>query len=138
MIPQTKGRMLTRLVSVNDQSRQTFLATLISAAAAAHIHHLITKSFSRHKALDSLYSDLPGLVDTVVEECLGEYGPADAYPAITVSVQPQDDPLAFVTNLLDYVKQTRYEVSDESYIQNSIDAICSLLSRVKYMLRDLK
>lgn len=138
MIPQTKGRVLTRLASVNEQTRQTFLATLISAAASAQIHHLITKSFSRHKALDSLYSDLPGLVDTVVEECLGEYGPMDAYPAITVSVQPQDDPLAFVINLLDYVKQNRYEVSDESYIQNSIDAICSLLSRVKYMLRDLK
>lgn len=138
MIPQTKGRVLTRLAAVNEQSRQEFLATLISAAATAHIHHLITKSFSRHKALDSLYSDLPGLVDTVVEECLGEYGPADAYPAITVSVQPQDDPLVFAVNLLDYVKQNRYEVSDESYIQNSIDAICSLLSRVKYMLRDLK
>lgn len=138
MIPQTKGRMLTRLVAVSEETRQQFLATLISASATAHIHHLKTKSFSRHKALDLLYSDLPGLVDTVVEECLGEYGPAENYPAITVGVQPQDDPLDFATNFLDYVKQTRYEVSDESYIQNSIDAICSLLSRVKYMLRDLK
>jgi hypothetical protein len=138
MIPQTKGRMLTRLATVNEQARQQFLATLISASASAHIHHLKTTSFSRHIGLDKLYSDLPGLVDALVEECLGEYGPANTYPPITVNVSPDANPLGFVEDLFDYVKTNRYEVSDESYIQNSIDAICSLLSRVKYMLRDLK
>lgn len=138
MIPQTKGRMLTRLVSVSEETRQQFLATLIVASASAHVHHLKTTSFSRHIGLDKLYSDLPGLVDALVEECLGEYGPSNIYPPITVEVAPDADPLAFVTDLFDYVKQTRYEISDESYIQNSIDAICSLLSRVRYMLRDLK
>lgn len=138
MIPQTKGRMLTRLATVSESVRQEFLATLISASARAHIHHLKTKSYSRHEALGALYGDLPGLVDTVVEECLGEYGPNDAYPSSAVSVTPEDDPLGYVTELMDYVKATRYEVSDQSYIQNSIDAICSLLSRTKYKLRDLK
>jgi len=138
MNPQTKGRMLTRIAPVSEGIRLEFIAHLISASAALHIHHLKTPSFSRHIALNDLYENLPELVDTLAEECLGEYGPVSAYPAATVSVAPSDDPLGFVSELLDYIKANRYQVSDESYIQNSIDAICSLLSRNKYKIRDLK
>ena len=138
MIPQTKGRMLTRLATVSEPARLEFLARLLSASASVHIHHLKTSSFSRHEALNDLYTELPGLVDTLDEECRGEYGSSNLYPPVTVSVLPEDDPLTFVTELFDFVKVNRYEVSDESYIQNSIDAICSLLSRTKFKLRDLK
>lgn len=138
MNPQTKGRILTRIAPVTSEARVEFLARLISASAALHIHHLKTPSFSRHDALNGLYSELPGLVDTLAEECIGEYGPIVHYPAVTAGVAPESDPLGFVTELFDYVKANRYQVSDESYIQNSIDAICSLLSRNKYKIRDLK
>lgn len=138
MNPQTKGRMLTRIAPVSQESRLEFLARLLSASAALHIHHLKTPAFSRHDALNDLYTGLPGLVDTLAEECLGEYGPVNNYPPVTVSVSPEEDPLGFVSELLDFVKASRYQVSDESYIQNSIDSICSLLSRNKYKIRDLK
>ena len=138
MNPPTKGRMLTRIMPVSESARLEFLARLLSASAALHIHHLKTSSFSRHDALNGLYTGLPGLVDTLAEECLGEYGPVNDYPPVTVSVAPGEDPLGFVTELFDYVKANRYQVSDESYIQNSIDSICSLLSRNKYKIRDLK
>lgn len=114
-----------------------FFLTLLHAATNAHILHLQTKSFSEHSALGEFYSELPDLVDSVIEAVQGLTGeiiqyPVDYYP-------PLDNGLDELEALKEYVEQERYVVlPKESEIQNEVDAIAKLIDSTLYKLRFLK
>jgi hypothetical protein len=40
----------------------------------AHVAHLQTKSYSRHKALNKVYDELPDMLDSLLESWQGKYG----------------------------------------------------------------
>jgi hypothetical protein len=110
---------------------------LLHAATNAHILHLQSKSFSEHSALGEFYSELPDLVDGVIEAVQGLTGeiiqyPVDYYP-------PLDNGLDEIEALKEYVESERYRVlPQESEIQNEVDAIAKLIDSTLYKLRFLK
>lgn len=115
-----------------------FFATLLNSATTAHILHLQTGSYSQHKALDTLYSELPDLTDGLIEAYQGKYGVVGNYPA--QSVTTPSDALGFVKELRSYVENNRYAVLKQSdtELQNITDEITSLLDSTIYKLTFLK
>ena len=47
----------------------------------AHLEHFKTGSYAAHKALETLYTDLPDTVDSFVEQWQGKHGKIEAYPS---------------------------------------------------------
>lgn len=115
-----------------------FFGKLLESITIAHILHLQQGgpgSFARHMALGDLYDGLDDLTDSLIEEYQGCYDLVTDYKATYTT---PGDALSFVDELYDYVQANRFDLSDESHIQNRIDEICSLISRTKYKLRFLE
>lgn len=115
-----------------------FFGRLLEAVTVGHILHLQEHgpgSFARHMALGDFYSGLDDLTDALIEEYQGCYALVMDYKR---SIETPDDAFHFVEALYEYVQESRYEVSDESHIQNRIDEICQLISRTKYKLAYLE
>ena len=113
-----------------------FILTLLHAATNTRILHWQTKSFAEHTALGEFYSELPELIDAVVEAIQGlneeiiEY-PKDYYP-------PLDSGLDELLSLKEYVQENRKVLPQNSEIQNLVDEIASSIDSTIYKLRFLK
>lgn len=127
--------MIPPAASTNPVAAE-FFATLLHAATSGHILHLQTRSYAEHKALDEFYSELPGLVDDLIESYQGKYGLVLDYPSgyQVPSSTPQD----FVSALSDYVIATRSQVAPDSELQNELDAIQTLINSTLYKLSFLR
>ena len=134
MKPARVSRMIPPLSSANATAAEFFI-TLMHAATSGHILHFQTRSYAQHVTLDGFYSELPGLVDEVVEAYQGKYGLILDYPN-GYSV-PTSTPLEFVSVLSDYVQSTRASVAPDSEIQNLIDGIQDHIDSTLYKLRFL-
>jgi len=106
-------------------------ATLLNSVTVAHILHLQTRSYAKHKALENLYEGLPDLADDLIESYQSKYGIAE-YPA--QSVATPSDALEFVKGLREYVTAKRYAVAKDSELQNITDEITQLLDSTIYKL----
>ena len=127
------------MIPPNSSSNPTaaeFFATLLHAATSGHILHLQTRSYAEHKALDEFYSELPGLVDSLIESYQGKYGLVLDYPSGYQA--PTATPQEFVSALSDYVMGTREAVASDSELQNDIDAIQTLINSTQYKLTFLR
>ena len=113
-----------------------FFMVLLQAAVVAHILHLQTRSFSEHMALNTLYTELPELTDSLIEAYQGKYGLVMDYP-VKPPMPAATNCVAFVTGLNRYVDETRMDVSDDSEHQNLIDEIVQLLDSTTYKLKFL-
>lgn len=122
-------------VSSNKKAHEFFMV-LLQASVVAHVLHLQTRSYAEHMALDALYSELPGLADTLIEAYQGKYGLVEDYPH-PVPLPASNNPVAFVVGLNKYVDQNREAVSDDSEHQNLIDEIVQLLDQTIYKLKYL-
>lgn len=109
---------------------------LLNAATQAHLLHLKSKSYSEHKALEGLYTELPELVDSLVESFQGINGLVENYPPQTIAVS--SDALKFVEVLSQFVVNNRSSVGQESELQNQVDEIKSLIDSTRYKLVNLK
>jgi hypothetical protein len=113
-----------------------FFLTLLHAATNTHILHLQSKSFAEHSALGEFYTELPELIDNVIEAIQGlkqeiiTY-PVDYYP-------PLDNGLDELLSLKDYVEENRGSLPQNSEIQNEVDSIAKLIDSTIYKLKFLR
>jgi Family of unknown function (DUF5856) len=119
-----------------NKKASEFFSVLLQAAVVAHILHLQARSFAEHMALDTLYSELPGLTDSLIESYQGKYGLVMDYPP-KPPMPAATNCVAFVTGLNKYIDDVRLEVSDDSEHQNAIDEIVTLLNSTTYKLKFL-
>lgn len=113
-----------------------FISKLLLAAAQVHVHHLTTKSFAAHKALNELYDALPDLADGLAES-MQNNGIITGYAqSISLNENP-DNAVAFIESLRSYVETTRKDMPQDSYVQNQIDSIVEELSSTLYKLKFL-
>lgn len=113
-----------------------FFLTLLHAATNTHILHLQTTSYAEHVALGEFYTELPELVDTVIESIQGRYGQIIQYPQEYFI--PSNSGLEELEALKTYVEQGRQMLPQDSEIQNDVDAISSLINSTIYKLKFLK
>jgi hypothetical protein len=115
-----------------------FLITLLNAATVGHVLHLRSRSYSEHKALNTFYSELPDLVDAVIEAWQGRHQELVQYPDQMVELSEHDDSLEFLMFLKILVDEDRGVLGDESEIQNLVDEIAALIDSTIYKLTFLK
>jgi len=114
------------------------LITLLNSATIAHVLHLRSRSFAEHKALNTLYSEMPDLVDAVVEAWQGRHGTLIDYPDQVVEISENRNALEYVVYLKMVLEEERYVLGNSSEIQNLVDGIAELLDSTIYKLTFLK
>ena len=114
------------------------LITLLNAATIGHVLHLQSRSYAEHKALNKFYSELPDLVDSVIEAWQGRNGELVQYPDQIVELSESGSALEFVTYVKILLEEERYVLGEESEIQNLVDEIAALIDSTLYKLTFLK
>lgn len=116
----------------------TFVSTLLHSATLTHLMHFKSKSYSEHVALGAYYDAIPELVDGLVESIQGAYETIiDPYPSMFGNGN-NEDPLAYMISLRNYVRDYRQQMPQDSEIQNEIDNVANLLNTTVYKLKFLK
>ena len=121
-----------------DESLTDLVMCLLHSATVTHIMHWQTESYAAHIALGEYYSEIPELVDSVIEAYQGKTGiilrkfpiETDDYEAMT--------PLAYMEYLSEEMTEGRALFGEDSEIQNLVDAICDLIDSTMYKLRRFK
>ena len=108
------------------------LGQLFQSRDIIHLSHLQTTSFSEHKALDGYYSDLLGLVDSLVESYFGTIGKRLNFK---IPGSEYMNAKAHLTYMRDYVMKHRNVFgADNTHLQNILDEIIALITSTLYQL----
>ncbi|CAB4136529.1 hypothetical protein UFOVP306_22 [uncultured Caudovirales phage] len=120
----------------NDPVMQ-FVMCLLHSVTGAHILHLISQSYSQHKALETYYTEIGDHVDDFVEAFQGKYGLLTNF---TSGFEPPNDALEYLTYLKEEVYTLRYTdgFPEDTELQNLTDEIAQLIDSTLYKLRFLK
>ena len=132
-----KGSLLYGADTADAGGAAGFIAKLLHAATAIHMHHLMVDgpgSYAAHTAL-GMYNDLVDLADGLAESWMGCTGEKLKFSGGTFELGA--DPIATVRGVYDYVESQRGLMGTESHIQNDIDGICTLLASTLYKLTRL-
>ena len=101
----------------------------------AIVWHHQTTSFSCHKALDNYYNEIVGLVDGLVESVSGVYGCPTGYELVNpIDYQSVEQVQAYFQALYAEIQSERTMTFQESWIQNQIDEIATLVAETLYLL----
>lgn len=114
---------------------QDFVMCMLHSQTNTHIQHLQTRSYAEHKALQGYYEGIDGLIDSFVEAYQGKYGIIDNYPT---DYEPAPAPIEYLVSIVDYIKQAREYLPQDSELQNIVDEMASLADSTLYKLRFLK
>lgn len=121
-----------QLKSSKTISIDEFISYLFHVRNCLHLHHLATKSYAAHMALNSAYDDILGIIDT-----LAETAQTDVLLKLSIPESKlEGDALGYVKKVLQYVREYR-SVFPHSFQQNEIDNLEMLLSSTIYKLKFL-
>lgn len=112
-----------------------FISYLFSTRDGAHLLHLKSTSYAQHKALDDYYSGIVDLIDGLAESIQGKYGILNI-PNVTCDCNL--DPLSYFEKCVESVCNMRKNIPQDSYIQNQVDEVESLMYSTIYKLKFLK
>lgn len=119
-------------MSINE-----YFGTLLQSVTEAHKQHLMTGKYSKHKALNEFYDEMPELIDSLIEHYQGEHGKVEGYKN-TIMVEGKDA-VKYMEELLEYTKkgQDEFFMNDKS-LSSDVDAIVGLIDSTLYQLKELK
>jgi len=120
-----------------DDPVMEFVMCLLHSVTGAHILHLISLSYSQHKALETYYTEIGDHVDDFVEAFQGKYGLLTNF---TSGFETPDDPMDYMLYLKDEVFALRNseKFPKDTELQNITDEIAQLIDSTIYKLRFLK
>jgi hypothetical protein len=114
------------------------ISLLFHSRTQAHTFHLQTESFAEHKALEGYYDGIVGLIDSITESYQGKYGIVKGYKNYPlVEYKDNESTVSFFHNVCDKVTKLR-DCCKDSWLQNEIDNVCTLISQTLYKLKFLK
>jgi hypothetical protein len=120
---------------VEKKDASEFFTKLFIARDHAHKLHLSTKSYAQHKALNSFYENLLGLIDNAVETYQGEY---DLIKLNINNDKNSENAEEFLRDFGNYTKESRKIFEGDDHLQNIIDEITALAYQTLYKIRFLK
>jgi hypothetical protein len=104
-------------------------------STTTHFAHLSTDSFSEHTALSTFYEEIVEELDAFCESYIGLYGKFITMPPIQPQMQIATDA---IIEFRDWLTENRSLITDDSSLQNLIDAIMELCNTTIYKLQKLK
>ena len=114
---------------------EQIIGLLFFARNVAHIEHLKTKSYAKHKALGHFYDDVIDLADKLAEAYQGDKGLMGEIPLYAKLPDYAID--VFLEKQLKTIYELRKDATDRSAIQNIIDEVVELYLSTLYKLRNL-
>ncbi|MGI9158865.1 MAG: DUF5856 family protein [Saprospiraceae bacterium] len=114
-----------------------FIGMLFLARDVTHSVHLNTRSYAKHKALQSFYEEIVDLADNLAEAYQGRYGLIG--PITLHSAKKSSNVMEFLQGQLDEIEAARYDACEktDTAIQNIIDEIVGLYLSTLYKLKFL-
>lgn len=108
------------------------------ARTNAHVLHLTTQSYAKHKALNEFYDGIVDLADSIAEGYMGEHGVIEFTSPYRYA--PQADPVKLIEELKEWIEQHRYEAveAEDTFLHNVIDEVVMLCASTLYLLKRLK
>lgn len=113
----------------------TMLANMLKARNVAQELHWKTKSLSKHLALGDLYDGIDGLVDSLAEIYIANYG--DLGELTADAEFDMEDPVTFIGQLSDILAQDHDAIPQDGFIVNKFEELQELIARTKYKLEKL-
>jgi hypothetical protein len=125
-------------LKLNTMKPADFFGKLFQLRNEIHLNHLRVTgpgSFAAHSALNEFYSDVLDLIDGLVESYQGKYGIVD----ITIPSSKSGDSIKCLEELAKLTDGgAAYSMFSETWIQNQIDEISTLVYQTLYKLKNLK
>jgi len=118
------------------RTNQTFANALLHSQIQVHVYHLQTKSYSKHKALETFYEKIDDLLDQYIETFQGKYGILQDYKAIDIDNNPENC-VEYLKGLQRINNKTKIGYLD-SDLDNIKDEINELINRTIYKLENLR
>lgn len=113
-----------------------FVASSLATRTAAHILHILSRSYAQHNALGDFYEALTDKVDAYAEVYLGLDNSLRTFPS--VPTPRTDDPIELLEGYLAEVQEEQAEDHDSEALKNLLAEIEELTARTLYKLRRLK
>lgn len=123
-----------------SKSMANFISTLFASRTQAHIFHLQVTgpgSFAAHTALQAYYDGVLLLADGLAESFQGRYGIITGYKGEGQWIEDLTQVVKYFEALCLYVEKNRENLPQDSYIQNQVDEVVSLIESTKYKLSKL-
>jgi hypothetical protein len=118
--------------------KNTLLIKFISLQEQFRILHWQTKSYARHNAFGSIYSDLDGLIDEFMEVYMGKYGRVEFEGEGTIILKNTKDLElnSFIKENIEFLKSLSDELnpSNDSDLLNVRDEIMGKINKLRYLL----
>jgi hypothetical protein len=103
------------------------------------VYHLQTSSYAAHKALNNYYDGIIDLVDGLVESYQGRYGILKGYSNFALMEYQSCEAIREYFKALEKtIESGRTSLPQDSFIQNQIDEVITLISSTYYKLTFLK
>ena len=133
--------MVTFKIGEQPEEKETLtelVMDLLHSGIITHIMHWQTESYAAHQALGEYYSEIPELVDSVIEAYQGKTGIILRGFPIEMESYEDMQPLAYMEYLSKELTDGRALFGADSEIQNLVDAIADLIDSTMYKLRRFK
>lgn len=138
MVEAKKRGLMLEQEENNDGEFAEMISILLHSRTQAHTFHLQTTSYAEHIALQGFYDGIVGLTDTIVESYQGKYGIIKGYKNYPiVDYKSNESTISFFHKLCDKVTELR-DCCKDSWLQNEIDNVCTLINQTLYKLKFLK
>ena len=148
----TKKQILNRGIDnpqiIEEQNKKTggkklveMVSELFYSETQVHMFHLQTKSqssFSEHSALGGYYGEIGDKLDGLIESYQGKYDIVKGYKSYPFEDYKNVEQLIKYFNDLADMITIKRDCCKDSYIQNQIDEIETLIYSTLYKLRNLK
>ena len=118
-------------------SLNEFFGTLLQSVTEAHKAHLSTGKYSKHKALDEYYENMPEAVDALIEHYQGLHGKVGG--GFTNLIPDPVDIVVYFEELVDMCSHARTDwFADDDTLKSDIDAVSGIIASALYQIRELK
>ena len=110
------------------------IGLLFMSRTAAHMAHLVTPSYSKHKALQKFYENIIDLADTLAESGQGKFGKLNV-PFMDLKGDPKDPIGMMETHLL--MVENLGKKCDDRHMAAVVDEIIGEYRAVLYKMKEL-
>ncbi len=116
------------------ESIAKMIGVLFMSRTYAHMAHLRTGSFAKHKALNEYYVDIVDLTDALAEAAQGKFGKLDI-PFMDMKGDVKD-PIAAMETIQTMVDNLASKCGTP-FIDNLVQEVQASISKVLYLMREL-
>ena len=112
-----------------------FVSYLKDSFDQAVVWHHQTESYAVHKALGKFYNGILGLTDGLVESVSGIYDRPMQYQIDSpTDYKNLEQVVKYFQSLYKTIQEERKEIYEESWVQNQVDEIATLIAETLYLL----